>query len=71
MLTKSVIETARDRVGMTAASGALNASELTAASAANTALFDRDEVQARRLRRQRRQERASRREFGGWTVRMW
>lgn len=71
MLTKPVIETAQDRVGMNAASGALNASGLTVTSAANTALFDRDEVQARRLRRQRRQERASRRGLGGWTVRMW
>ena len=71
MLTKTVFDTAQDRVGIAVVSDALDASRLAAESAANTPLFDRDEVQARRLRRQRRQDRTARSNFGGWTVRMW
>lgn len=68
MLTKSVTETTRDRLGFTAVAGAFAATHLTAAAAANSPRFARNEVRARR---QRRQERAERRNLGGWTVRMW
>ncbi len=71
MLTKTVTETAFDRNGVAPVAGALDASHLAAGTAANTARFDREDVQARRLRRERRQERAARRLNGGWTVRMW
>lgn len=71
MLTKSVMETARDRVGIAAVAKTVSAAHLADTTAANTAEYDRDEVQARRLRRQRRQDRAARRNLAGWTVRMW
>ncbi|MEJ8567947.1 hypothetical protein [Elongatibacter sediminis] len=71
MLTKTVFESPQGPAGMNAPTGRLVVPSLDAAVAANSASFERDEVLARRLRRQRRQERAARRRPGGWTVRMW
>ncbi|MEJ8565997.1 hypothetical protein [Elongatibacter sediminis] len=71
MLTKSVMDTAQDRVGIAAVAETVAAAHLADTTAANTAEYDRDEIQARRLRRQRRQDRAARRNLAGWTVRMW
>lgn len=71
MLTNTVMDTARDRVGVEPVANGVEMAGPTDVVAANTSLFDRDEVQARRMRRQRRQERAARRNGGGWTVRMW
>jgi hypothetical protein len=71
MLIESKMESSRDRVGTTPPAASLNTTRLASAAAANTGTFERDEVQARRLRRQRREERALRHNFGGWTARMW
>jgi hypothetical protein len=71
MLIKSIMDSSPDRVGTAAPATSLNATRLASAAAANTGTFERDEAQARRLRRQRREERALRHDFGGWTVRMW
>lgn len=71
MLKKTVNGTGSGPVGSAAVTGSVDATLLTARAAANTPVFERDEVQARRLRRQLRLARAEHRSPGGWAVRTW
>lgn len=71
MLTKSAMGNTPDGAAVAVPRANFDATGLMAARAANIAEFDREEVQARRLRRQRRAERAEQRKVGGWTVSIW
>lgn len=72
MLTKKVDQMQSGTVGMQLpATGPANAG-FTAGSAANVAYFNRNQMQARRLRRQTRMSRqGGSLRVGGWSVRSW
>ena len=70
MLINSIKKTYRELTGQFELAGPVVAIPDTL-PAANASRLSNTEIQARRLRRQRRMERASKRGFIGWTVRTW